>query len=67
MDAIQLLSAATKSTELATQFLIANSYIEAFQKFTAQPGDKVFIPYEASTALGSLGSIKELLMPESKR
>lgn len=66
MDAIMLLAQATKSTELATQFLIANSYIEAFQKFTAQPGDKVFIPYEASTALGSLGSIKELLMPESK-
>lgn len=66
MDAIQLLSSATKSTELATQFLVANSYIEALQKFTSQPGDKVFIPYEASTALGSLGSIKELLMPESK-
>ncbi len=66
MDAILLLSTATKNPELATQFLIANSYIEALQKFTAQPGDKVFIPYEASTALGSLGSIKELLMSESK-
>lgn len=66
MDAIQLIATATKSTELATQFLIATSYIEAFQKFSAQPGDKIYIPYESSTALGAMGSIRELLMPESK-
>jgi regulator of protease activity HflC (stomatin/prohibitin superfamily) len=66
MDALNLITAVTKDPKLSTQFLIANSYLEAFQKFAAQPGDKVFIPYEASTALGSLGSIKELLMSESK-
>ncbi len=65
-DAITLLTASTKSPELATQFLIASSYIEAFESFTSEPGDKVFIPYEASTALGTLGSIKELLKAESK-
>ncbi len=66
MDAISLIATATKSTELATQFLIATSYIEAFQKFTAQPGDKIYVPYESSTALGAIGSIRELLTPESK-
>jgi regulator of protease activity HflC (stomatin/prohibitin superfamily) len=47
--------------ELATQFLIATNYLEEFGKFTQKEGDKVFIPYEASTSLGALGSIKELL------
>jgi len=47
--------------QLATQFLIATDYLEKFGKFEAKAGDKVFIPYEASTALGSLGSIKEIL------
>ena len=49
------------SAELATQFLIATNYLEEFGKFTQKPGDKVFIPYEASTSLGAIGSIKELL------
>lgn len=66
MEAINKISSATKNAELATQFLIANSYLETFQKFVTKEGDKVFIPYESSTALGSLGSIKEMLMPESK-
>lgn len=48
-------------SELAAKFLIANNYIETFAKFTQKPGDKVFIPYESSTALGSLGSIAEVL------
>jgi regulator of protease activity HflC (stomatin/prohibitin superfamily) len=61
MDAIVKITSATKSSELAAQFLIANSYIDAFQKFAVKEGDKVFIPYESSTALGALGSIKELL------
>lgn len=61
MDALNLINQATKNTELTVQFLIANNYIDALQKFVAQPGDKVFVPYEASTALGSLGSVKELL------
>lgn len=47
--------------ELATQFLVATDYLEKFGKFEARAGDKVFIPYEATTALGALGSIKELL------
>ncbi|MGH1467770.1 MAG: SPFH domain-containing protein [Bdellovibrionales bacterium] len=60
-QAIEELKAAIGSPELATQFLIATNYLEEFGKFTQKEGDKVFIPYEASTSLGTLGSIKELL------
>lgn len=48
-------------SELAAKFLVANNYIETFAKFTQKPGDKVFIPYEASTALASLGGVAEIL------
>lgn len=71
-DAIRLVAEAKKQAiaeitmaigrpELATQFLIATDYLEKFGKFEAKAANKVFIPYEASTALGSLGTIKEIL------
>jgi len=59
--AIDEIKAAIGNPELATQFLIATNYLEEFGKFAQKEGDKVFIPYEASTSLGALGSIKELL------
>ena len=40
--------------------VVAVNYLEKFGKFTQTPGDKVYIPYEASATLGSLGSIKEI-------
>lgn len=46
---------------LSAQYLVTSKYVSEFGKFTAKEGDKVFIPYESSTALGSLGTIKELL------
>jgi regulator of protease activity HflC (stomatin/prohibitin superfamily) len=57
----QVVVAAGGSAELAIRFLVATDYLDKFGKFTAKPGDKVYIPYESSTALGSLGSISELL------
>jgi regulator of protease activity HflC (stomatin/prohibitin superfamily) len=60
-QAIIEVASAIGRPELATQFLVATDYLEKFGKFEARAGDKVFIPYEASTALGALGSIKELL------
>ena len=66
MKAIRMISEVTQNdSTLAVQFLVANNYIEAFQKFSIKSGDKVFIPYEASTALGSLGSIQEILTSKS--
>ena len=46
-------------------YLIAVKYIEAFQKISEDSNDKtVFMPYEASAMLGSIGGIKELLSPK---
>ncbi len=60
-NAIESIKEAVGGNELAVQFLIASSYIETLGRFSQKAGDKVYIPYEASSALGSLGSIKELL------
>lgn len=47
--------------KLATQYLVATNYLQTFAEFTQGEGDKVFIPYESSQALGALGSIREML------
>lgn len=61
-DAItQVVSAVGEQPELAVRFLVATDYLDKFGKFVANNGDKVFIPYEASTALGTLGSVSDLL------
>ncbi len=60
-EAIDHIKSALGEPELASQYLVATSYIEEFGRFVQKAGDKVFVPYEASTALGALGSIKELL------
>jgi regulator of protease activity HflC (stomatin/prohibitin superfamily) len=44
----------------ASQYLVAMEYLKRFAEFGAKNTDKVFIPYEATGALGSLGSLKEL-------
>ncbi len=59
--ALEEIKSAIGSAELAVQYLVASDYLQQFGKFVSEKGDKVFIPYEASTALSSLGSIKEIL------
>ena len=59
--AVDAVNSALNSEELTAQYLIATNYLDKFGKFEHGKGDKVFIPYESSTALGSLGTIKELL------
>jgi regulator of protease activity HflC (stomatin/prohibitin superfamily) len=61
-SAIQLVSSAFGgNAELTARYLIATHYLESFEKFTQKAGDKVFLPYEASTALASFGSVGDLL------
>lgn len=60
-EAFKLVMTATGNTELAAKYLVATEYIREFGNFVAGDGDKVFVPYEASTALGSMGTIGELL------
>lgn len=46
---------------LACQFLMAGHYLEVFDRFNQKAGDKVFVPYEASTLLSGFGSVKDIL------
>jgi regulator of protease activity HflC (stomatin/prohibitin superfamily) len=60
-EAIMLVKSSLGDADLTTRYLVATDYIQKFGEFVLQQGDKVFVPYEASTALGAMGSIKELL------
>jgi regulator of protease activity HflC (stomatin/prohibitin superfamily) len=60
-EAIDRIKSVINNDELVTKYLIATAYIEEFGEFVSKDGDKVFIPYESSTSLGALGTIKEVL------
>lgn len=60
-EAFVLVKSAMGDSELTAKYLIATDYLQQLGNFVSQEGDKVFVPYEASTALGALGSIKGLL------
>ena len=63
--AIRMVAEAVSKTKAdPTQYLIAVRYVEALEKRMDTSNDKsrvVFMPYEASGMMGSVGSIKELL------
>ena len=63
--AIRMVAEAVSKTKAdPTQYLIAVRYVEALEKMMDTSNDKsrvVFMPYEASGMMGSVGSIKELL------
>jgi regulator of protease activity HflC (stomatin/prohibitin superfamily) len=60
-EALGAVKSALGDAELTVKYLVTNSYLEVFGKFSQGTGDKVFIPYESSAALGSLGSVAELI------
>ncbi len=64
-QAISEIKAELGSEDLALKYLVATNYLDVFGKFSQKPGDKVFIPYEASDSLGALGSIKEIMAGKS--
>ncbi|HOJ63408.1 MAG TPA: SPFH domain-containing protein [Spirochaetota bacterium] len=61
-NAIKLIkNALTESNVDPTQYLVAIKYIEALREIATQQGEKtIFLPYEISGVLSSLGSIKEI-------
>lgn len=59
--AIDEIKGSIQDPKLTVQFLVAAQYIDAFKSFETKDGDKVFLPYETTESLGTLGSIKELL------
>jgi regulator of protease activity HflC (stomatin/prohibitin superfamily) len=60
-QAIEQLKAGLGSADLTARYIVATDYLDKWAKFNTKAGDKIFIPYEASSALGSIGGIKELL------
>ena len=44
-----------------TNYLIALKYLESLEKISAGQATKIFLPFEASGILGSLGGISEML------
>ncbi len=45
-------------------YLIALKYLESLEKISAGQATKIFLPFEASSILGSLGGIREMLATE---
>lgn len=61
-QALKLVADALKATKMdAGSYLVALKYIEAFRNIAENQKDKVvFMPYEATGVLSSIGSIKEI-------
>lgn len=47
--------------EVAANYLVAMEYLKRFGEMTQKNSDKVFIPYEATAVLSSLGSIGDIM------
>jgi regulator of protease activity HflC (stomatin/prohibitin superfamily) len=59
-QAIELVMAALGATGNPAQYLIAQRYLESLTAIAANPQKIVFLPFEASGVMGSIGSMKEL-------
>jgi len=60
-QAIQVVSQALGASASPAQYLIAQKYLEALGQISTNAQKLVFLPYEASGIMASLGGIKELL------
>jgi regulator of protease activity HflC (stomatin/prohibitin superfamily) len=60
-SAIEAISQAVGKTGSPTQYLIAQKYLDSLNQIAKNAGKTVFIPYEATAVMGSLGGLKELL------
>lgn len=60
-QAIQMVAQAIGGAGNPAQYLIAQRYLESLSAIASDADKLVFMPYEASGALASLGGIKELL------
>ena len=47
--------------------LVQLKSLEALKEVASGDANKVFIPFEATTALGSLGAIKEVMEKDEKK
>jgi len=60
-QAIQLVAQAFGTSGSPAQYLIAQKYLESLSQMSANAQKLVFLPYEASGIMASLGGIRELL------
>jgi regulator of protease activity HflC (stomatin/prohibitin superfamily) len=60
-QAIQMVAQALGTKESPAQYLIAQKYLESLSSIAANAQKLVFLPYETSSVMASLGGIKELL------
>lgn len=60
-QALQLVAQAIGSAGNPAQYLIAQRYMEALNTIATDADKLVFLPYEATAAMASLGGMKELL------
>ena len=65
--AIDKVKEAFGNSDVASQYLIAMEYLKKFGEIHSKPTDKIFIPYEATGALGALGALRELWNKETPR
>ena len=63
-QAIELVSKAIGATASPAQYMIAQKYLESLTSIAAGAQKIVFLPYEASGILSSLGGIKELVLTQ---
>jgi regulator of protease activity HflC (stomatin/prohibitin superfamily) len=60
-QAIQLVSQALGAAGSPAQYLIAQKYLEALSAIATDADKLVFMPYEASGIMASVGGLKEML------
>jgi regulator of protease activity HflC (stomatin/prohibitin superfamily) len=59
-QAIQLITQAIGASGNPTQYLIAQKYLDSLNQIAANSDKTVFLPYEASAVMSSLGGLKEM-------
>jgi len=59
-QALELITKAVGGSGNSTQYLIAKSYLESLSNIASQSEKIVFLPFEASAVMGSLGGLKEM-------
>lgn len=62
---IEAIMAAFGKPDTASNYLIAMEYLKRFGEMTQKNSDKVFIPYEATGVLSSLGVMSDILHAKS--
>jgi len=65
-EAIKLVSQALGTGGSPAQYLVAQKYLESLGAVATGAQKLVFLPYEASGIMASLGGIRELLAPQTK-